>query len=101
MSGKTVLIIGAGPSGIDLTYAIAEYAKNVIFSHHTHNQNHTYPSNVIRKGSIQRLTKNGVIFTDDSEIDITDIVFCTGKIYIIKYMMELIYLKDSSSCHRL
>lgn len=85
---KTVLIIGAGPSGVDLTYSIAEYAKNVIFSHHTHNQNHTYPSNVIRKGSIQKLTQNGAIFTDGSEIDITDIVFCTGRKLHVRNVMD-------------
>lgn len=76
--GKIVLIIGAGPSGIDLTYAIAVHAKRVIFSHHSHNYGHFYPSNVVRKGSIQRFTRSSVVFVDGIEMDITDIIFCTG-----------------------
>lgn len=76
---KIVLVIGGGPSAIDLCHAISKWAKTVVFSHHTHNLEHVYESNVIRKGSIQRFTKNGVLFIDGSEIDITDIVFCTGQ----------------------
>lgn len=74
-----MLIIGAGPSGVDLTFLISKYAKKVFFSHHTHKQNYVYPSNVILKGSVQKFTKNGVIFNDGTDIDVTDVVFCTGE----------------------
>lgn len=76
---KRVLIIGAGPSGIDLTFLISKYATQVIFSHHTHRQNYVYPSNVILKGSVQQFTKNGVIFKDGTNTDVTEVVFCTGE----------------------
>lgn len=75
---KIVLIIGAGPSGIDIMYSISEFAKSVIFSHRTHSSTYTYPSNVIRMGSVQKFTKNEVIFVDGTEVSITDIIFCTG-----------------------
>lgn len=58
---------------------ISEFAKTIIFSHHTHKGNYVYPSNVIKKGAIQQFTKNSVIFTDGSAEEITDIVFCTGE----------------------
>ncbi|XP_031621424.1 flavin-containing monooxygenase FMO GS-OX5-like [Contarinia nasturtii] len=85
---KTVVIIGAGPSGIDLCNAISKCAKTVVFSHHTHNPNHVYPSNVVRKGSVQRFTKNGAVFADGSEIDITDIVFCTGYEFTMPFASD-------------
>lgn len=75
---KIVLIIGSGPSGIDLMYSISEFARSVIFSHHTHNLTYTYPANVIRMCSVQKFTKNGATFIDGTEAEITDIIFCTG-----------------------
>lgn len=77
-SDKTVLIIGAGPSGVDLSRLISQAAKSVIFSHHSHNFSHVYPENVIRKGSVKKFTRNGVVFADDSADEITDVVYCTG-----------------------
>lgn len=88
---KNVLIVGAGPSGVDLTHALAAHAKRVIFSHHSHNLSHFYPSNVIRKGSIQRFTRNSVVFADGIEIDITDIVYCTGNIYIFDFNLHFFF----------
>lgn len=88
---KTVLIIGGGPSGIDLVYSISEFAKTVIFSHHTHNSTYTFPTNVIRMGSVQKFTKNAVIFIDGTEIEITDIIFCTGKLYSLTVTLILIF----------
>lgn len=80
---KSVLIIGAGPSGIDLVYSISEFAKAVIFSHHSHNSIYTFPSNVIRMGSVRKFTKNGVTFTDGSEVKINVVIFCTGKFHSV------------------
>lgn len=82
MIDKTVLTIGGGPSGIDLTYAIAEMANKVIFSHHKHSDSHIVPSNVIKKGTIKRFTRNGVVFSDGSEEIVTDVVFCTGNAFM-------------------
>lgn len=91
---KSVLIIGSGPSGIDLVYLISKFARTVIFSHHTHNSTYTFPSNVIRMGSVQKFTKNGATFIDGTEVQVTDIVFCTGKLYSLTLaaMLILIYL---------
>lgn len=85
---KTVLIIGAGPSGVDLTFMISEFAKAVIFSHHTHKEHYVYPSNVITKGSIQKFTKNTAIFIDGSVEEITDIIFCTGIYWKLNNISE-------------
>ncbi len=77
--GKKVLIIGAGPTGIDLTLSISNVAKKLLFSHHTHSQQ-AVPENVHKKARVKRFTENGVIFEDgDSEEEITDVIYCTGN----------------------
>lgn len=76
---KTVLVIGGGPSGIDLAHALSTSAIKVIFSHHTHHVDNVFATNVIKRGSIDRFTRHGVVFTDGSEETITDILFCTGN----------------------
>lgn len=94
-----VLIIGAGPSGIDLTYAIAETATKVIFSHHTHTESHVYPVNVIKKPAIKCFNRNSVIFNDDSEESITDVVFCTGILHF--FLLPTIQFQTYSLFSRL
>lgn len=75
---RIVLVVGGGPSGIDLTNALAAKATKVIFSHHTHDVGYELPSNVVKKGKISRFTNSGVVFTDGSEDAVTDILLCTG-----------------------
>lgn len=74
-----MLIIGGASSGMDLAYYVSETANKVIFSHHTHGEHHTYRPNVVKKGKIKKFTRTGVIFQDDSEEAITDVLYCTGK----------------------
>lgn len=78
--GKKVLIIGAGPTGIDLSLAISKEAETLIFSHHTHNHQ-ILSGNVIKKNRVKRFTENRVIFEDDSEEEITNVIYCTGAIF--------------------
>lgn len=73
-----MLTIGAGPSGVDLTYLISTTAKRIYFSHRTHDPKHTYPSNVVRVGPIKEFTETGVVFLDGSEHEIDEVVYCTG-----------------------
>lgn len=97
---KVVLVIGSGPSGIDLMYAISEFATTVIFSHHTHNATHTLPANVIRMGSVQKFSKNSAIFVDGTEVEITDVIFCTGTdlptdftfFYLVEIEFDCVYV---------
>lgn len=85
-AGKNVLIIGAGPSGTDLTYLIAQTAKCVYFSHHTHNVGHIYSSNVVRIGPVKEFTETGAIFVDGSQHDVNEIVYCTGYKFAFPFL---------------
>lgn len=96
---KTVLIIGGGPSGIDLTYMLSRTAKRVYFSHHTHNWVNQYPSNVDRIGSIKEITEHGVISTDGKKFDDIDaIVYCTGYKMTFPFMSDDCGLNVDNNC---
>lgn len=82
---KDVLIIGAGPSGVDLTYAVSKHAKRLAFSHRTHNPNHRLPNTVSFKGQIREITESGAVFTDGSQETFTHIIYCTGEQFYGKY----------------
>lgn len=76
--GKNVLIIGTGPSGIDIANGISTVATHVYISSHKHNPNRINPSNVSTVGSVNEFTATGAIFVDGTQHEIDEIIFCTG-----------------------
>lgn len=78
--GEQVLVIGAGPSGMDLAYEISKKAERVTLSHHHKpNPKTIFPSNVDQKPDVRQLTENGAEFADDSKQMYSVIFYCTGK----------------------
>lgn len=76
---ETVLVIGAGPSGMDLAYEISKKAIRVTLSHHLKEKPKThFPPNVKQRGDVVRMTENGAIFDDGTEEDFTVVFYCTG-----------------------
>lgn len=85
--GESVLLIGAGPSGIDISRNISEVAKNVTWSHHLVNAPATHFSdNVNQRVDVKELTKNGVLFVDASYQEYTVIIYCTGYKYTFPFL---------------
>jgi len=77
--GEKVLIIGAGPSGVDLTLDISKKAEKVTWSHHLDRTPAIrFGKNVDQKPDVKEMTKNGVIFEDGTYHDYSFIVYCTG-----------------------
>lgn len=76
---ETVLIIGAGPSGSDIVYEVAPKAKKVIFSHHRDLAGHILPSNVTQVGDVKCFKENSVLFENDTEEQVSCVLFCTGR----------------------
>lgn len=81
-----MLIVGAGPSGIDLAALISRSAKCVYFSHHTHDSALTFPANVARVGATKELTETGVILADGTQHDVDEIVYCTGYMFAYPFL---------------
>ncbi|XP_046671708.1 senecionine N-oxygenase-like isoform X1 [Homalodisca vitripennis] len=87
--GQRVLVVGGGPSGMDLTEHISRCADKVFMSHHSKTiKNLRFRSNVEIKPDVRRLLEHSVEFTDDSVEDIDTLVYCTGFSKNYKFLDE-------------
>lgn len=86
-AGERVLVIGAGPSGMDLAYEISRLAVRVTLSHHHKTDPRTqFPANVDLKPDVVALTETGAQFADGSHQEYSVIFFCTGYKYTFPFM---------------
>ena len=78
---RRVLVVGAGPSGMDIGLDVADVASRLIHSHHSRiNFTTPFPPHYHKKPDIQEFNETGVIFTDGSYEEIDDVLYCTGSI---------------------
>ncbi|XP_069108584.1 uncharacterized protein [Argopecten irradians] len=76
--GKNVVILGASFSGQDIAVGISSHAKQVYLSHLKDPLTTDLPANIVEKTGIKRMTKNGVVFLDDTQAAVDALVLCTG-----------------------
>uniref|UniRef100_A0ABD2WP52 Flavin-containing monooxygenase n=1 Tax=Trichogramma kaykai TaxID=54128 RepID=A0ABD2WP52_9HYME len=81
--GQTVLILGAGISGIDISIDVATQAKKVYLSHNHDRITAELPENVEQIRGLRSVDETGkqLILRDDSRIQADAIVFATGYLY--------------------
>lgn len=95
--GEQVLVIGAGPSGMDLAYEISKFATRVTLSHHHKTDPLTkFPGNVDLRPDVSKLTESGAEFVDGTYQDYSVIFYCTGKfeqIFIRRWIFLLLLLQ--------
>ncbi|XP_017771385.1 PREDICTED: senecionine N-oxygenase-like [Nicrophorus vespilloides] len=86
--GQRVLIIGAGPSGIDLALQISRVASKVVLSHHLKEPiTAAYSDNVEQKPDVKRvLGAEDVEFVDGSVCAFDAIFYCTGYKYSFPFL---------------
>lgn len=85
--GEKVLVIGAGPSGVDLTNEISKVAERVTLSHHMKEPSKTiFLPNVDQRPDVDCLTNNGVTFTDGRSQEYSIIFYCTGYKYTFPFL---------------
>lgn len=81
------MVIGAGPSGLDMCYDISKHATRVTLSHHQSPSIKTeFPDNVDKKPDVERLTENGVVFVDGTEQTYSVVFYCTGYKYTFPFL---------------
>ncbi|XP_058465155.1 senecionine N-oxygenase-like [Malaya genurostris] len=86
-NGETVLVIGAGPSGMDLALEISKKARHVTMSHHTKEPFKTiFPINLTQKPDVRELTPTGASFVDGTCEDFSVILYCTGYRYNFPFL---------------
>ncbi|KAJ4490152.1 hypothetical protein J3R30DRAFT_3419426 [Lentinula aciculospora] len=71
--GKTVLVIGAGPSGLDISSEMAEYGTTII--HSIRGGPLEDLGNIKRRGSVVEFKNNGVVLFEDGTIE-KGVSFC-------------------------
>lgn len=85
--GESVLIVGAGPSGIDITYDVSKVAKRVTWSHRRTNPPVTdFSANVNIKPDVSKITPTGAVFADGSFQEYSKIIYCTGYKYSFPFL---------------
>lgn len=83
---RRVLIIGAGPSGVDITQEIAKVAGKVFWSNHLKPPKSFSEPNLIQKPDVSQFTREGAIFADGSFESFDVIVYCTGYRYTFPFL---------------
>ncbi|XP_012544129.1 flavin-dependent monooxygenase FMO2 isoform X1 [Bombyx mori] len=79
---RRVLVVGAGPSGMDIGLDVAECSKSLLHSHHSKvNFRTPFPPHYVRKPDVKEFNETGVIFVDGTYEEIDDVIYCTGFQY--------------------
>ncbi|XP_069107793.1 senecionine N-oxygenase-like isoform X2 [Argopecten irradians] len=87
-TNKKVVILGASYSGIDIAIGIAPCAKQIFLSHNKDKLNSVLPANIIEKPGIKRMSMDSVVFLDDTEEEVDDLIFCTGYVYSFPFLSD-------------
>lgn len=75
-----MLIVGAGPSGMEISLLIAEVASRLVHSRHVPSTNSTpFPQHYVEKPDVEEFRENGVVFVDGTFEEVDDVVYCTGN----------------------
>lgn len=83
---ESVLVVGGGPSGKDITYELATKAKRVILSTHRTVPSNAFPANVQLAGDVKSFSANSVHFENGDEEQIDSVLFCTGYTYSFPFL---------------
>ncbi|KAJ0173680.1 hypothetical protein K1T71_010829 [Dendrolimus kikuchii] len=84
--GRSVLVVGAGASGLDLATHLSNITSKLVHSHHLNYNQPFFSKDYIKKPDIKAFTTEGVIFQDDSFEQIDDVILCTGYNYAHKFL---------------
>ncbi|XP_028157836.1 senecionine N-oxygenase isoform X2 [Ostrinia furnacalis] len=86
-AGKRVLVVGAGPSGMDIALEITSVTDLVILSHHLKEKPQTvFPENLVQKPDVVKLEGRKAVFQDGSEYDVDVVFLCTGYQYNFPFL---------------
>ncbi|KAM3924888.1 uncharacterized protein RB166_008259 [Leptodactylus fuscus] len=80
-SSRSVVVLGSGPSGIDIAMELSAHAKRVILSHRGAPIKWTPPENVSVAPPVVGATHDALIFEDGTKIEADTLIFCTGYKY--------------------
>lgn len=84
-ANQSVVLIGAGPSGVDLALQLSNVAAQVVLSH---KRQHVcgLPKDVIQVPPLLKVGQNTVVFTDGSKMPADVLILCTGYKYSFPFL---------------
>lgn len=85
---KTVLIIGAGPSGVDIAKHIATKATKVIISHRKQTWVLPELDNIAFKPEVREIFPMGAIYEDNTRETLDAIIYCTGYHFTYPFLSK-------------
>ncbi|KAG8545713.1 hypothetical protein GDO81_020447 [Engystomops pustulosus] len=80
-SSRSVVLLGSGPSGVDIAMELSAHAKHVILSNRGPPLNWSPPENVSVAPPIVRAAHNELIFENGTKVEADTLIFCTGYKY--------------------
>ncbi|CAG2102905.1 unnamed protein product, partial [Medioppia subpectinata] len=88
--GKVVLVLGGGPSGVDISIEVSEIAKQVIFCHRNAEPFLNLSESIVQELSeIHEITETGVELKNGNQYKVNTILLATG------YQLDLSFLDKS------
>ncbi|XP_014476792.1 PREDICTED: senecionine N-oxygenase-like [Dinoponera quadriceps] len=95
---KNVVVLGAGPSGMDLALEISKCANRVILSHHLKENIFTvFPKNIVQKSDVVELTEREAVFADGTKEQVDVVFYCTGYKYSFPFLAETCGIRVDSN----
>ncbi|KOC59194.1 Flavin-containing monooxygenase FMO GS-OX-like 9 [Habropoda laboriosa] len=87
-SGKSVFILGASSSGIDIAFDLVDHATRIYLSHNNERFNNTLPSNVTEVMGVDSVEGEKMFLKDQSSVTADVFMFCTGYRYGFPFLDE-------------
>ncbi|KAK3083174.1 hypothetical protein FSP39_015743 [Pinctada imbricata] len=93
--GLDVAILGVHFTGEDVSMQIAKHARKVYACHDRTDFPPSFPKHIEQHPSFMRMTKNGVVFPDGTEVKVDVVLFCTGYRYSYPFLKnDIIQIND-------
>ncbi|EFN76962.1 Dimethylaniline monooxygenase [N-oxide-forming] 2 [Harpegnathos saltator] len=87
-SGKTVIVLGAGSSGIDIGIDLSNHATRVYLSHNHDRFTSPLPPNMIQIAGVESIHETTIRLKDKSTVNADAFIFCTGYKYSFPSLHE-------------
>lgn len=86
--GRGVLVLGAGPSGLDIGLEVAKVARKVYVSHSKWKEK-LFEGRVEEVERVDKVLKGGrVLLQDGRVVVVDDMLFCTGYVYRYPFLRD-------------
>lgn len=77
---QRVLVVGGGPSGLDIAAQLVNISSKVFHSHHLIYVPN-YSGQYVKKPDLNHFTSTGAVFQDGTAEEFDVVILCTGNCY--------------------